>query len=258
MNSLTTRTVRTNSSAPKASFLARSAARLSRSAAQLSAIAGLVIAPLAGCAEAPTPEPEKLAGSAQAIVRGDVPLAPELLGPREVALLWLYWPTADCETHPDDPPSTTCSGSYHVTTATIAPGATGFELVQGEPPPAFVHGYDTPVAEAIIAELPAGLEAPTIDDIVSVSTEHMIVYVPGELASGRIEAQELGGAPLGAGFHLVRVVHGGPQVEGTSEGGDEVFTSQVGEIVTDERVHLERIQLEDSGYRAPFAPALFL
>lgn len=224
----------------------------------LSVMVGLAAATLGGCAEAPAPEPERVAGATQAIVRGDVELAPELLGPRDVALLWLYWPPEDCETSLDDPPTTSCTGSYHVTTATIAPGATGFELVQGEPPPAFVHGYDTPVAEAIIAELPAGLEAPTIDDIVSVSTEHMVVYLPGDLAAERIEAQELGGAPLGAGFHLVRVVHAGPQVEGTSASGDDVFTSQAGEVVTDERVRLEHIELRESGYREPFAPALFL
>lgn len=224
----------------------------------LSVSAALAATILAGCAEPPAQEPARVAGSAQAIVRGDVELAPELVGPRQVALLWLYWPVEDCETSGGDMPTTSCTGSYHVTTATIAPGGTSFELVQGEPPPAFVHGFDTSAAEAVIAELPAGIAEPTIDDIVSVSTDHMVVYLPDEIAADRIEAQELGGAPLGAGFHLVHVVHGGPQVEGSSVNGDEVFTSQVGEVVTDERVNLQHIELDADGYRVPFAPALFL
>lgn len=215
------------------------------------------VAALVACEEAP---PEPIAGAASAIVRGSLP-APTASQVREVALVWFYWPEEECVAQPgdgvDDYGGETCSGAYFATHATIAEGETGFEIVQAEPPPAFVHGYETNLAEAMIAEFDASGEVVSIENLVGYSKDHMIVYVPTALPAERIEAQELGGHPLGAGFHLVRAAPG-EQVEGTTLDGNYAYTSKRGDVVANEPVVIETVQTNADGYLVPEPPALFL
>lgn len=215
-------------------------------------------AALAACDASPSSS-EPIAGAASAIVRGT--LSPSSSTTREVALVWIYWPEEDCVTYEgngvDDFGGETCSGAWFATRATVSQGATGFEIVQAEPPPAFVHGYDTDLAEAIIAEVDPKDGHVAIDDLVGLSRDHVIVYVPTALPAERIEAQELGGHALGAGFHLVRAAVG-EQVEGTTLDGNYAYTSKMGDVVADEPVVIEPITLDADGYRVPNAPALFL
>ncbi|MFO0619196.1 MAG: hypothetical protein U0414_41790 [Polyangiaceae bacterium] len=224
-----------------------------------SLIASLVV--LAACDAPPSPSPEPIDGATAAIVHGT--LAPSAVsGTREVALVWLYWPKEDCVSDPGDGVQDfggeSCTGSWFATRATLADGVSGFEIIQAEAPPAFVHGYDTDVAEALIAELPAGATDVSVDDLVGVSADHLVVYVPSPLDATRIEAQELGGAALGPGFHLVRALSSGPQVEGDTASGDRAYTRQAGVVVADEPVVIEPITIGEDGYRTPDAPALFL
>lgn len=216
-------------------------------------------AALAACDPSPSSS-DPIAGASSAIVRGT--LSPSTTaGTREVALVWIYWPEEECVAYEgngvDDFGGETCSGAWFTTRATVAEGATGFEIVQADPPPAFVHGYDTDLAEAIIAEVDPEDTSVSIDDVVGLSRDHMIVYVPTALPAERIEAQELGGHALGVGFHLVRAAVG-EQVEGTTLDGSYAYTSKMGDVVTDETVVIEPITLDADGYRVPSAPALFL
>lgn len=216
-----------------------------------------------GCGRAPAVE--SIAGSPQAIVRGTVEglgLAGEAA---TVALVWTYWNPEDCEAWIDAAGNEgrSCSGSTLATTATIEQGTNGFVLTQAEPPPAFVHGFDTEIAEAVIALLPEGdLSAydvrTGVPSMRGISRQHMIVHVPEDLPADRFEAQSLGGAALGQGFHLVRALAGGPQIEGTAgplgcPAGEActVYTSQAGEIAAEGEGVV--IQVGDADM-----PALFL
>ena len=84
------------------------------------------------------------------------------------------------------------------------------------------------------------------------SRTHMVVYVPQDLPAERYEAQSLGGAGLGSGFHLVRDFNEdrdgyGPQIEGTvgpnggcPSGECTTISSQRGELApADEAVVIE-------------------
>lgn len=210
-----------------------------------------------------TPLPERAAGASQAVVRGVVKGRLAASGATKVALVWTYWNPDDCETSVDAEgnESSACAGSTLATTATIQPNGDGFTLDVAEPPPAFVHGFDTEVAEAVIALLPEGDLSdydvrPGVPEMSGFSRDHLLVYVPHDLPADRIEAQELGGAALGQGFHLVRAVQDGPQVEGTAASCPTAhtcvsITNQRGELVSlDEEVVIEVGAME--------APALFL
>lgn len=211
-----------------------------------------------------SPPPERAAGASTAVVRGTVQGRAAAPSSATVALVWTYWNPEDCESSIDDQgyESRSCSGSTLATTATIEQGSDGFTLTVAGPPPSFVHGYDTEVAEAVIALLPDGdLSAYDVrsgmPDLPGFSRDHMLVYVPHDLPAERIEAQELGGAALGQGFHLVRALTEGPQVEGTSAScpsdGCVTITSQRGELTSmDEPVVIE------VGADAAAMPALFL
>lgn len=231
-------------------------------AATLAAIA------VAGCA-ADVPA-DFAAGSAAAIVTGTVEGITDPLDDVRVALIWTYWDPADC-THSvtaDGYGESGCSGSTLATgaTATIDPVTHGFTLTAFEAPPEFVHGYQTDVAEAVIAILPVdGLSRYDVraglPQTRGFSTTHMVVYVPEELPSTRYEAQSLGGAALGAGFHLVRAFEeGGPQIEGTVGPNARcdvrdciVYTAQAGEIAPSNEPVVIRPHAESADM-----PALFL
>ena len=230
---------------------------------QLQISLAFVALALAGCHASPAVE--RARGASQAIVRGTVQGRAAAPTSTTVALVWTYWNPEDCETSVDSDghPSSACSGSTLATTATIEGGTDGFTLRVTEPPPSFVHGFDTEVAEAVIALLPEG-DLSTygvrsgVPELPGFSRDHLVVYVPRDLPAERIEAQELGGAALGQGFHLVRAIADGPQVEGTSPtcpSGDAcvTITSQRGERTSmDEEVVIE------VGADSAEMPALFL
>ena len=223
---------------------------------------------MAGCAaEVPA---GFVAGSPEALVVGTVD---GITGPIEelrVALIWTYWDPADC-THSDTADGyreSGCSGSTLATAATaiIDPTTHGFTLTAFEAPPEFVHGYQTDVAEAVIALLPTdGLSSYDVraglPETRGFSTSHMVVYVPQDLPSDRYEAQSLGGAALGAGFHLVREFDdGGAQIEGTvgpnalCDASDcTVYTARAGELAPSNEAVVIRV-----GADVADMPALFL
>lgn len=219
----------------------------------------------AGCQNEPSARTELAPGSAEVNIRGTVQGLSSASTSRKVALVWTYWNQEDCETWVDAAgnPGSGCSGSSLATTATLETGTNGFVLTQAEPPPAFVHGYQTEVAEAVIALLPEGdlTEYDVrggVPEMAGVSRDHLVVYVPEDLPAERYEAQALGGAALGKGFHLVRSLDDAPQIEGT--GGPlactpgstcTVYTIQSGELAAPGEQIV--IQVGDAD-----APAMFL
>lgn len=211
---------------------------------------------------------EFVAGHSEAVVQGRVVGLTGSLEEVRVALIWMYWDPADC-THsvsPEGYPGSGCSGSTLATgaTALIDPLTHTFTLTAFEAPPPFVHGYQTEVAEAVIALLPSG-DVSSYDAHAGLpatsgfSTTHMVVYVPQDLPAERYEAQSLGGAALGAGFHLVREFNeGGPQIEGTVGPNADcldcmLYTAQAGELAPAD----EPVVIQASADLAEM-PALFL
>lgn len=198
---------------------------------------------MTGCANEPEGG-ELVKGEAQALVTGtlsDPAIVSEVEG-LQVALIWLYWPEELCEIHSvdgddlddEEGEGRSCTGAYYGTTGVLEPDGAGFRIAQATPPPSYVRS-DGEIAEAFIALIPPDT---TVEELAAdsslalgVSTEHMVVYVPEELDSERIEAQMLGGNALGDGFHLVEVLPDGvgQQVEGENDTG-HVITNQRGRL----------------------------
>ena len=226
----------------------------------LGSLAGIA-ALLGGCAS--EPQEATVGASPEVLVHGSIPLDRAAAGHR-VALVWTYWPEELCETSPGDGVTdfggSACEAAFLATEGIVETTTGGFRLVQAEPPPPHVHGMSTPIAEAVIVEIPpeVDLQTITIDDATGVDADHLVVWVPAPVDVDRIEAQEVGGVALDRGFYLVRAIDDGPQVEGSTGDGGRAITMQKGVVVRDEALTVEPIRLDEQGYRVPFAPQLFL
>ncbi len=195
--------------------------------------------PLTACSE--TDQANSIReGSASLEIRGEFrgSASPESTTLRAV-IVWTYWDPSDCEsagTPGELGFSQSCSGSWYPTDATLVGVEGTFTLEILEPPPAFVHGFDSEMAEGFITVIPENADISQLDltsgeDTLGVSESLVVIFAREDFEADTLEAAMVGG-PVGAGFHLVKPILG-PQYNVVLDNGNEVISHQRGEILSD-------------------------